>query len=83
MIRATGRLQPTPRYSAECPVVNDPSTYGDEIAVVTVTYFPGETLDRFLDTLSAATDRRVRVVLADNGSTDGAPERAEIGRAHV
>jgi N-acetylglucosaminyl-diphospho-decaprenol L-rhamnosyltransferase len=56
--------------------VSDPSTYGDEIAVVTVTYSPGRTLDRFLDSLPAATDRRVRVVLADNGSTDGAPERA-------
>lgn len=54
----------------------DPAGYGDELAVVTVTYSPGETLERFLDTLGKATDRRVRVVLADNGSTDGAPEAA-------
>lgn len=50
--------------------------YGDELAVVAVTYSPGETLERFLDTLTKATTRPVRVVLADNGSTDGAPERA-------
>lgn len=56
--------------------VTDSRSYGDELAVVTVTYSPGRTLERFLDTLPKATDRRVRVVLADNGSTDGAPERA-------
>ncbi|QUF02558.1 glycosyltransferase family 2 protein [Actinosynnema pretiosum subsp. pretiosum] len=50
--------------------------YGDDLAVVTVTYSPGDTLDRFLDTLAGATTRPVRVVLADNGSTDGVPERA-------
>jgi N-acetylglucosaminyl-diphospho-decaprenol L-rhamnosyltransferase len=50
--------------------------YGDELAVVTVTYSPGETLAGFLDSLTKATTRPVRVVLADNGSTDGAPERA-------
>ncbi|SFQ20285.1 N-acetylglucosaminyl-diphospho-decaprenol L-rhamnosyltransferase [Amycolatopsis arida] len=51
-------------------------TYGDDVAVVVVTYFPGETLDRFLDTLEKATTRDVPVVLADNESADGAPERA-------
>ena len=50
--------------------------YGDDLGVVTVTYSPGETLERFLDSLAKATSRQVRVVLADNGSTDGAPERA-------
>jgi N-acetylglucosaminyl-diphospho-decaprenol L-rhamnosyltransferase len=50
--------------------------YGDGLAVVTVTYSPGETLQRFLSTLSSATTRPVSVVLADNGSTDGVPERA-------
>lgn len=53
-----------------------PAVYGDELAVVTVTYSPGETLERFLDTLGKATARNVRVVLADNGSVDGAPEAA-------
>jgi N-acetylglucosaminyl-diphospho-decaprenol L-rhamnosyltransferase len=51
-------------------------SYGDQLAVVTVTYSPGDTLTAFLDTLAAATTRPVRVVLADNGSTDGAPEKA-------
>ncbi|GAA2875581.1 glycosyltransferase family 2 protein [Pseudonocardia halophobica] len=51
-------------------------TYGDELAVVTVTYSPGDTLEAFLDSLKAATARPPRVVLADNGSVDGAPERA-------
>ena len=48
----------------------------DELVVVTVTYSPGTHLDRFLATLSHATDRPVTVVMADNGSTDGAPEAA-------
>jgi N-acetylglucosaminyl-diphospho-decaprenol L-rhamnosyltransferase len=56
--------------------------YGDELAVVTVTYSPGETLERFLDTVGKATDRPVRVIMADNGSTDGAPEAA-TGRENV
>jgi N-acetylglucosaminyl-diphospho-decaprenol L-rhamnosyltransferase len=48
----------------------------DELVVVTVTYSPGPHLDRFLATLSHATDRPVRVIMADNGSNDGAPEEA-------
>jgi len=58
-------------------------TYGGELAVVTVTYSPGPTLDAFLDTLTRATSRPVRVVLADNGSTDGVPERAAKERTGV
>jgi N-acetylglucosaminyl-diphospho-decaprenol L-rhamnosyltransferase len=60
----------------ECTAVTEPRRYGDELAVVTVTYSPGETLERFLDTLDQATKRAYRVVLADNGSTDGVPEKA-------
>ncbi|GGS25474.1 glycosyltransferase family 2 protein [Actinokineospora fastidiosa] len=52
------------------------TSYGDALAVVTVTYSPGPTLPRFLETLTKATTRPVHVVLADNGSTDGAPEAA-------
>jgi N-acetylglucosaminyl-diphospho-decaprenol L-rhamnosyltransferase len=48
----------------------------DELFVVTVTYSPGPHLERFLASLSHATDRPVTVVMADNGSTDGAPEEA-------
>ncbi|MGH3935995.1 MAG: glycosyltransferase family 2 protein [Pseudonocardiaceae bacterium] len=51
-------------------------SFGDELAVVTVTYSPGDTLETFLDSVGKATSRPLRVVLADNGSTDGAPERA-------
>jgi N-acetylglucosaminyl-diphospho-decaprenol L-rhamnosyltransferase len=48
----------------------------DELVVVTVTYSPGPHLGRFLASLSRATDRPVTVIMADNGSTDGAPEEA-------
>jgi len=50
--------------------------YGDRLAVVTVTYSPGGSLTAFLDSLDKATARPHVVVLADNGSVDGAPERA-------
>ncbi|MGJ7908861.1 glycosyltransferase family 2 protein [Actinopolyspora sp. H202] len=56
--------------------VRDSHSYGEGLAVVTVTYSPGNTLDRFLETLPKATDRQLSVILADNGSTDGSPERA-------
>ncbi|BBY54774.1 glycosyltransferase family 2 protein [Mycobacterium koreense] len=46
------------------------------LPVVTVTYSPGPHLDRFLGSLTLATERPVQVVLADNGSTDGAPQAA-------
>jgi N-acetylglucosaminyl-diphospho-decaprenol L-rhamnosyltransferase len=49
-----------------------------ELGVVTVTYSPGAALGRFLDTLEKATTRSYGVVLADNGSTDGEPERAAL-----
>jgi N-acetylglucosaminyl-diphospho-decaprenol L-rhamnosyltransferase len=48
----------------------------DPLRVVVVTYSPGESLPSFVDSLRRATDRVLDVVLADNGSTDGAPERA-------
>ncbi len=44
--------------------------------MVTVTYSPGPHLERFLSSLTVATDRPVHVVITDNGSTDGAPEDA-------
>jgi N-acetylglucosaminyl-diphospho-decaprenol L-rhamnosyltransferase len=58
-------------------------SHGDQLAVVVVTYSPGRTLESFLDSLTKATTRPYSVVLADNGSTDGAPERAEADRAEV
>lgn len=46
------------------------------LGIVTVTYSPGEYLTRFLDSVPGATDHGAVVVMADNGSTDGAPEAA-------
>ena len=61
-------------YGAGCA---DPGVRRSRCAVVVVTYSPGEALERASSTsLAAATTRPVEVVLADNGSTDGAPERA-------
>ena len=57
--------------------VTEPRRYGDGVAVVVVTYFPGEDLDRFLDSLEKATTRDVHVVVADNDSTDDALDRAQ------
>ena len=48
----------------------------DVLPVVTVTYSPGVHLDRFLASLSHATERPVSVLMADNGSTDGTPQAA-------
>jgi len=52
------------------------------LTVSVVTYSPGEHLDVFLDSLRLATARPYRVIVADNGSVDGAPERA-AGRPEV
>jgi N-acetylglucosaminyl-diphospho-decaprenol L-rhamnosyltransferase len=46
------------------------------LRLVVVTYSPGESLAAFLTSLRTATTRPYDVVLADNGSTDGAPEAA-------
>jgi N-acetylglucosaminyl-diphospho-decaprenol L-rhamnosyltransferase len=48
----------------------------DTVSVVAVTYSPGPALQAFLDSLATASSEPVEVVLADNGSTDGAPQRA-------
>jgi len=52
------------------------------LSVVAVTYSPGRSLAEFLDSLATAASGPVEVVLADNGSTDGAPESA-AGRPGV
>ena len=46
------------------------------LTVVTVTYSSGSHLDRFLSSLTVATDLPMQVIIADNGSTDGSPEEA-------
>ncbi|MFF0542986.1 glycosyltransferase family 2 protein [Nocardia thailandica] len=53
------------------------------IAVVTVTYSPGEHLEHFITTLADATSEKPQVILADNGSTDGVPELVADANAHV
>jgi N-acetylglucosaminyl-diphospho-decaprenol L-rhamnosyltransferase len=53
-----------------------PRRVSDVLPVVTVTFSPGPHLGRFLASLSHATERPVSVLMADNGSTDGAPQAA-------
>ncbi|TWS19303.1 glycosyltransferase family 2 protein [Tsukamurella asaccharolytica] len=54
------------------------------IAVVTVTYSPGEHLENFLTSLGGAySGPAPRVLMADNGSVDGAPEAAEAAHPGV
>jgi N-acetylglucosaminyl-diphospho-decaprenol L-rhamnosyltransferase len=55
----------------------------DALRVVAVTYSPGDVLDGFLATLAEATTLPVEVVLADNGSVDGSPERAAATHDNV
>ncbi len=45
------------------------------LRIVVVTYSPGEALEDFMESLERATTRPTEVILADNGSTDGSPER--------
>ena len=47
------------------------------IAIITVTFSPGEYLGKFLASAPGAVTQGARVVMVDNGSTDGAPEAAE------
>ncbi|MFE3290638.1 glycosyltransferase family 2 protein [Rhodococcus sp. NPDC059234] len=54
-----------------------------QLAVVTVTYSPGRHLQEFLDSLEDATRMSTQVVMADNGSTDGAPEAAAAANSNV
>ncbi len=50
---------------------------GAPLRVVVVTWSPGTSLPAFLSSLREATTSPYEVVLADNGSTDGAPEAAQ------
>lgn len=52
------------------------NTVNAPVAVITVTYSPGKFLSDFLNSLTQATTQVTHIVLADNGSTDGAPEAA-------
>lgn len=53
------------------------------LAVITVTYSPGEYLKKFLDSIPGASTQDVLVVMADNGSVDGTPENAARERENV
>lgn len=67
------------RSSASVPssdAVTDPSPPAEAVTVVIITYSPGPALQRLLDSLTTATSRECRVILVDNGSTDGVPEAA-------
>ncbi|MCW2530252.1 MAG: putative glycosyltransferase [Pseudonocardiales bacterium] len=55
------------------PASGDGGEDVSDIAVVVVTYSPGEMLATFLDSLPGALTRPYEVILADNGSSDGAP----------
>ncbi len=56
---------------------------GRTVGIVVVTYNPGHRLHAFLDSVADASEQSVRVVVADNGSTDGAPQHAARERANV
>ena len=49
-------------------------TGSGQVRVVVVTYFPGEFLAAFLQSLARASARQVPVTVVDNGSTDGSLE---------
>ncbi|MGI8666729.1 MAG: glycosyltransferase family 2 protein [Jatrophihabitans sp.] len=48
----------------------------EQVGVVAVSYGSGTALDTFLDSLAQASKRPLDVLIADNGSTDQAPQRA-------
>lgn len=63
--------------------MSEQTNHHSRLPVITVTYSPGKHLRALLDSLPGATNRPVEVVLADNGSTDGAPEQAAAEYEHV
>ena len=75
-----GQVLPLVTMPPEDPS-SDPTS--EALAVVCVTYSPGELLELFLDSLAKATTRPYSVVLTDNASTDGAAQRAAKDRDEV
>lgn len=65
------------------PLALDSDPVNLPLPVVTVTYSPGRHLGEFLRSLPDASERELHVILADNGSTDGVPERAADERGNV
>lgn len=60
-----------------------PPSYGDAVAIITVTYSPGVTLDALLASIRDATTLTPRIVVSDNGSTDGSVEAATIAHPSI
>jgi N-acetylglucosaminyl-diphospho-decaprenol L-rhamnosyltransferase len=74
---ATSSASPWTASAAGAPARSGvPTAAAPDVQVVVVTYSPGACLAAFLDSLRQATRRSYEVVLADNGSTDGAVEAA-------
>lgn len=63
--------------------VGYPDRMTSQLAVVTVTYWSGGYLETFLKSLEHASCALPPVVIADNGSGDGAPEAAARDHANV
>ena len=61
--------------SSSLPVKPATDSSQAPLGIVTVTYSPGDYLGRFLDSIFPAVSQGAHVVLADNGSTDGVPQR--------
>jgi N-acetylglucosaminyl-diphospho-decaprenol L-rhamnosyltransferase len=54
-----------------------------QVGVVTITFSPGETLESFVRSLDTEAAARDNIAVVDNGSTDGAPERAAAEHDNV
>ncbi len=62
---------------------NAPHNLDATLAVITVTYSPGKHLGALIDSLEQATAREILLVCADNGSTDGVPQKLAAQRHNV
>lgn len=80
-------LKPTLKRTTEQPAARtkgQPAPGSSKrLPVITVTYSPGKHLRELLDSLPRATERECVVLLADNGSTDSAPQQAAAENDHV
>lgn len=76
-------MRQSPRPVRYPEPVSAPTPASPEFAVVTVTYWSGDYLTTFLRSLDVASEQRPSVIIADNGSGDGAPEAAERDHERV
>lgn len=64
-------------HSREATIEQQPAaTTTEAITILVITYSPGPVLEPLIESLAAATERECRIILVDNGSTDGVPEAA-------